>query len=379
MAVNIPVTSKPRIVIIGAGFAGIELAKALASADVQVVLIDKNNHHTFQPLLYQVATAGLEPDSIAYPVREIFRGQENFIFRMAEVLELKPELHCVATSIGDIAYDQLVLATGAGTNFFGMKDVEQFALPMKTLADAMELKNSILEDFERAVLTTSLEERDRLMTFVIIGGGPTGVELSGALCELKQVVLPHDHPELDLKKMQVHLVDMEDRLLKGMSPGSSHSAQAFLSEHGVNVWLNARVISFDGMKVELSNGKVIPTRNVIWAAGVTGVIIPGLNKECVIGGRVRVDAYNRVPGFNDIFALGDVACMVSEKTPKGHPMLAPVAIQQARLLARNLRSILRKSEELKAFSYNDLGVLATVGRHHAVAELFFGKFRGFLA
>lgn len=379
MAVNIPVTSKPRIVIIGAGFAGIELAKALATMDAQVVLIDKNNHHTFQPLLYQVATAGLEPVSIAYPVREIFRGQKNFIFRMADVLELRPEACCVVTSIGEIPYDHLVLATGARTNYFGMSDVEKFALPMKTLRDAVDIRNTILEDLENAVLTTSLEERDSLMTFVIIGGGPTGVELAGALVELKAMVLPHDHPELDLKKMQVHLVDMEDRLLKGMSPDSSRSAQAFLTAHDVNVWLGAKVLSFDGSKVALSNGKIISTKNVIWAAGVAGALIPGLTKDSLVGARVKVDHFNRAPGLKNVYALGDVACMVSEKIPRGHPMVAPVAIQQAQLLARNLGQIIHGSDQLTPFSYKDLGVLATVGRHHAVAELFFGKFRGFPA
>lgn len=379
MAVNIPVTSKKRIVIIGAGFAGIELAKLLSGVSVQVVLIDQSNYHTFQPLLYQVATAGLEPDSIAYPVREIFRGQDNFTFRMAEVLAIKPEVRSVSTSIGDVHYDYLVLATGAKTSFFGMKDFEAFALPMKTLGDAVDLKNTILDDFERAELTTSLEERDRLMTFVIIGGGPTGVELAGAICELKALVLPRDHPELDFKKMQVHLVDMEERLLKGMSMASSMSAQAFLLAHNVNLWLGVKVLSFDGMNVALSNGRTIPSKNMIWAAGVTGAIIPGLDNSCLIGGRLKTDHFNRVDGYRDIFALGDLACVVSQNTPRGHPMLAPVAIQQARLMARNLRSILSGSDQLRAFSYNDLGVLATVGRHHAVAELFFGKFQGFPA
>ncbi|MBF0594513.1 MAG: NAD(P)/FAD-dependent oxidoreductase [Candidatus Omnitrophica bacterium] len=379
MAVNIPVSSNPRIVIIGAGFGGIELAKSLADENVQVVLVDKNNYHTFQPLLYQVATAGLEPDSIAYPVREIFREQKNFIFRMAEVIELKPATNCVGTSIGDIPYDYLVVATGANTNFFGMKDVEKNALCMKCLSDAVELRNRILENFEQAVLTTSLEERDRLMTFVVIGGGPTGVELAGALGELKQVVLPHDHPELDFKKMQIHLIDMEDRLLKAMSPASSHSAEEFLGRHDVNVWLSARVLSCDGLKVCLSNGKTIPTQNVIWAAGVAGAIIPGLGQGSYAGSRIKTDATNKVEGYSNIFAVGDVACVVTEKTPRGYPMVAPVAMQQGQLLAQNLKAILAKNPDQKLFSYRNLGVMATVGRHHAVAELFFGNFQGFFA
>ncbi len=379
MAVNIPVTSQPRIVIIGAGFAGLELAKGLSKVDAQIVLIDKNNHHTFQPLLYQVATAGLEAESIAYPVREIFRNQKNFLFRMAEVLEVLPEKNVVLTSIGEIAYDYLVIATGSRTNYFGMKDLECSAYSMKSIPDAIELRNVILENFENAVLTTSLEERDRLMTFAIIGGGPTGVELAGALGELKKVVLPHDHPELDLNKMQIHLIDMDDRLLKAMSPSASKSAEAFLAEHGIQVWLKAKVVSYDGKDLVLSNGKEIGTDNVIWAAGVAGAVIPGMRHEALLGGRLKADANNRIDGYQNIFAIGDVAAVVTERTPRGHAMLAPVAMQQAKLLSSNIQKILRQQSGLKPFVYQDLGVMATVGRHHAVADLFFGKFRGFVA
>jgi NADH:ubiquinone reductase (H+-translocating) len=379
MAVNIPVSSRPRVVIVGAGFAGLELAKALKQADVQVVLIDKNNYHTFQPLLYQVATAGLEPDSIAYPVREIFRHQKDFIFRMAEVLEVQPGKNVVLTSIGEIGYDFLVIATGSTTNYFGLKDMETRAYSMKNIPDAVELRNVILENFEKAVLTTSLEERDRLMTFVVIGGGPTGVELAGALGELKRVVLPNDHPELDLTKMQIHLIDMDDRLLRTMSLQASKSAEAFLVEHNVQVWLSAKVLSFDGGKVVLSSGKEILTNNVIWAAGVCGAAFPGLGADVVAGGRIKTDAYNKVQGSQNIFAIGDVACVVTDKTPHGYPMLAPVAIQQAKLLACNLKKIVHHKDSLSSFSYQDLGVMATVGRHHAVADLFFGHFQGLIA
>jgi NADH:ubiquinone reductase (H+-translocating) len=380
MSVNIPVTSNPRIVIVGAGFAGLELAKGLKRAEVQVVLIDKHNYHTFQPLLYQVATAGLEPDSIAYPVREIFRDQKNFIFRMAEVLEVRPQSNAVLTSIGEIPYDYLVIATGSRANFFGMEDMRQRALCMKDIPDAVELRNIILEDFERAVLTSQTDERERLMSFVIIGGGPTGVELAGALGELKRVVLPHDHPELNFKMMQIHLVDMDNRLLRTMSPQASKSAEVFLGEHDVQVWLSAKVLSYDGKKVVLSSGKEIASSNVIWAAGVSGAVIPGIRPESVAGGRYKTDAFNLVEGYQNIFALGDVAQVVTEKTPRGYPMLASVAVQQAKLLVVNLKGILNgKKIPLRPFVYQDLGVMATVGRHHAVADLFFGKFQGLVA
>jgi NADH dehydrogenase len=379
MPVNIPLSSKPRVLIIGAGFAGLELAKGLAGLEAQVVLIDKNNYHTFQPLLYQVATAGLEPESIAYPLREIFRRRKDFIFRMAEVQRIDPAGRCVITSIGEIAYDHLVIATGARTNFFGMKDIEAQALSMKTLPEAVELRNVILESFERALLTTSIEERDRLMSFVVIGGGPTGVELSGAFGELKKVILPYDHPELDFNMMKIHLVDMESRLLKGMSPQASASAEKYLRAHDVNVWLNARVLSYDGREVRLSNNKVIPSFNLIWAAGVTGSVIPGLDEQAVRNGRIVTDVYNRVCGHENIFALGDVAALITDKTPRGFPMLAPVAIAQAKCLCHNLRGMLSGRKELKPFVYHDLGVMATVGRHEAVADLCFGKFQGLVA
>lgn len=376
MAVNLPVTSKPRIVIVGAGFAGIELVRALANVEAQVVLIDRNNHHVFQPLLYQVATAGLDPDAIAYPVREIFRGRTDFLFRMAEVLQVNPDSNSISTSIGDISYDYLVIATGARPNFFGLKDVQEHAMRMKTISDAVAIRNTILESFEKALLTTSVEERERLMTFVIIGGGPTGVELAGAMGELKRVVLPHDHPELDFKQMRIHLIDMEERLLRYMQPDSSQSAERFLAAHDVNVWLKARVLSYDGQSVALSNGKSLPTRNLIWAAGVAPAVLPGLRPEVLAAGRYRTDRFNRLEGYQNIFAAGDVACAASPSAPKGHPMLASVAVQQGACLGGNLSRLINNDTRLKEFVYRDLGVMATVGRHHAVAELFCGKFQG---
>lgn len=378
MAVNIPTTSKPRVVIIGGGFGGLELARRLGKTDVQIVLVDKNNYHTFQPLLYQVATAALEADSIAYPLREILKKQSNLIFRMAEVLSIQPEAKRIETSIGEIAYDYLVLAMGSKTNFFGLKDIEQNAMRMKSLSQAMELRNLILENFEKALLINDLEERDRLMTFAIVGGGPTGVEMAGALGELKNIVLPHDYPELDFNKMQIHLIDQEERLLKTMSLEASRSAEKFLEKYHVNIWLHTKVESYDGKRAVLSNGKSISTGNLIWAAGVKGVTIPGLKPESVLPNlRLKVDAFCRVDGYQDIFAIGDLAAVITPKTPKGYPMLAPVAVQQGRLLARNLQALLTNGK-LKEFRYKDLGVMATVGRNNAVADLHWFKVQGVL-
>jgi len=375
MPVNVPVTSKPRIVIVGGGFGGLELAKKLKNFNVQIVLIDKNNFHTFQPLLYQVATAALEPDSIAFPLREIFNKQDNIIFRMAEVLRIKPAANCIETSIGEITYDYLVLAMGSKTNFFGLKDLEKNAMRMKSVSQAMELRNLILESFEKALLTNDLQERERLMTFVVVGGGPTGVETAGALGELKKIVLPHDYPELDFNNMRIHIIDMEERLLRTMSEEASRSAQRFLEKFQTNVWLKTKVESYDGRTLQLSNSKQLFTDNLIWTAGVTGALIEGL-MPAASNNRLKVDVYNKVEGYQNIFAIGDIAAVITKDTPHGHPMLAPVAIQQARVLARNLKATI-EGKPLKPFRYKDFGVMATVGRNNAVVDSRFVKFQGF--
>lgn len=378
MRVNIPTTSKPRIIILGGGFAGIKLAQGLKHAEAQVLLIDKNNYHTFQPLLYQVSTAMMEAGSIAYPFREIFGDQDNFLFRMADVLSIKPQENRIETSIGDISYEHLVVAVGSKTNYFGMQDIEENVIPMKSIPEAIALRNLILSNFEKALLMNTIEEREGLMNIVIAGGGPTGVEMAGALGELKRHVLPKDFPELDLERMQIHIVDMEDRLLRTMSVDASRSAEEFLKKFNVNIWLNTKIVNYDGRFLTLSNGKKILSDTVIWAAGVTGAVIPGLKPESIIGNRIKVDAYSKVEGYNNIYAIGDVAAMVTEKTPRGHPMVAPVAVQQARLLARNFRNLFSQ-KPLKIFVYKDFGVMATIGRNHAVIDLSWVRFRGILA
>jgi len=376
MSVNIPITSRPRVVIIGGGFGGLELAKRLKKIEAQIVLIDKNNFHTFQPLLYQVATAALEPDSIAYPLREIFKKQDNIVFRMAEVLKIRPDDRCIETSIGDINYDYLVLSMGTKTNFFGLEDIERNAMRMKSVSQAIELRNIILESFEEALLTESIEERNRLMTFIVVGGGPTGVETAGALGELKKIILPHDYPELNFKDMHIHIIDMEDRLLRMMSREASVSSEKFLSKYEVNIWLNTKVSSYDGKTAVLSNGKNICSGNLIWAAGVTGATIPGLNPQGVLpNNRIKVDEHNKVDGYENIYAIGDIAVMMTPKTPHGHPQLAPVAVQQARTLASNLNAKLG-NKPMRPFHYRSLGVMATVGRNHAVVDLPFVRFQG---
>lgn len=362
--------------MIGGGFGGLELAKRLGKIDAQIIVIDRNNYHTFQPLLYQVATAALEPDSIAYPFREIFRKNDNVLFRMAQVLKVVPEAKKIETSIGEIEYDYLILATGTRTNFFNMKDVEKHALRMKTIPQAMELRNLILESFEKGLLTADLQERDALMTFVIAGGGPTGIETAGALAELKRIILPKDYPELDLNRMQIHVVDMDSRLLGSMSTTASRTAKEHLEKFEVNIWLQTKVNQYDGTTVTLSNGKQIRTKNLIWAAGVTGAVLPGLNPEAVLpNNRLKVNPFNQVEGHEHIYAIGDLAAMITDDTPKGHPQLAPVAIAQAKMLAKNLGRMF-KNQPLKPFSYKSYGVMATIGRNNAVVDLKFTRFGG---
>src|SRR4051812_32539818 len=338
---KLPVSKNPRVVIVGGGFAGTELAKKLSKAPLQVVLIDKNNYYTFQPLLYQVATAGLNAPSIVYPYRKILEKGDDTFFRLAEVESVDPVNRIIETSIGLVQYDYLVIATGATTNYYGNKQIEQHAIAMKSVDDALMLRNTILCNFEKALQIGDEEQLNSLMDFVIVGGGPTGVEIAGALSELRKHVFPKDYKELDFIKMDIHLIQSGDHLLKGMSHGASTAALDYLKKAGVQVWLNRRVKSFDGYTVLLDNGEKLCSRTLIWAAGVTGAPIKGLNEECITkGNRLKVDVYNRVAGYDNIFALGDIAEMATAENPDGYPMLAQPALQQGRLLGDNLPKLI---------------------------------------
>ncbi|MGY2131560.1 NAD(P)/FAD-dependent oxidoreductase [Hymenobacter sp. HD11105] len=373
----------PRVVIVGGGFAGLELARALRDAPVQVVLIDKQNYHAFQPLLYQVATSGLAADSIISPFRKILEGQENFYFRMAEVQAVNTEKQLLETTIGLLRYDYLVLATGATSNFFGDEQMQKHAITLKSVTDAIELRNTVLSNFEQALQLGDMEQVNSLLDFVIVGGGPTGVEIAGALSELRAHVFPGDYKELDFKEMDIHLIQSGPALLKGMSEEASQKSLEYLKSFGVQVWLDRRVKSYDGYTVTLNTGEQLITRTLIWAAGVTGCPIRGLRPECLLSGnRYDVNAYNQISGYDNIFALGDIAAMRSEEYPQGHPMVAQPALQQGRLLGQNLQRLLA-GQALQPFHYDDKGSMATIGRNHAVADInFFGRnlrLGGFLA
>jgi NADH dehydrogenase len=366
---KLPVSKNPRVVIVGGGFAGTELAKKLSKAPLQVVLIDKNNYYTFQPLLYQVATAGLNAPSIVYPYRKILEKGDDTFFRLAEVESVDPVNRIIETSIGLVNYDYLVIATGATTNYYGNKQIEDHAIAMKSVDDALMLRNTILCNFEKALQIGDEEQLNSLMDFVIVGGGPTGVEIAGALSELRKHVFPKDYKELDFIKMDIHLIQSGDHLLKGMSHGASTAALDYLKKAGVQVWLNRRVKSFDGYTVLLDNGEKLCSRTLIWAAGVTGAPIKGLNEECITkGNRLKVDVYNRVAGYDNIFALGDIAEMATAENPDGYPMLAQPALQQGRLLGDNLPKLIA-GKPLQPFVYTDKGSLATIGRNKAVADV----------
>lgn len=378
--VCLPATGLPRVVVIGAGFAGIHLIKKLRNQSVQIVLLDKNNFHQFQPLLYQVAIAGLEPDSIVSPIRKLFQGYENLIYRMAEVERIEPETHRVFTSIGWVSYDYLVIATGSSTNYYGLQQVEQNSVGLKDIRDALDIRSWVLQNLEAAAITCDQQEKDALTNFVIVGGGPAGVELAGALAEFKRYLLHKDYPEITADWMKIYLVEAVGRLLPMMSAGASAHAQKVLKKLSVEVLLNTAVKGYDGTTVTLGNGEKLQAKMLVWTAGVQGEAPGGLQKEVIVkGNRLKVDGYNRVVGYGNIFAIGDVAAMVTEETPKGHPMLAPVAIQQGQLLAENLLHHIRHGAFEKTFRYRDKGSMATIGKRNAVAEIGKSKWKGWFA
>ena len=378
---NVPINDLPRVVIIGGGFGGVSLARELEKKPFQVVLLDKRNFHTFQPLLYQVSTSGLEPDSIAYPIRKILKKNKDAYFRMAEVQNIDSHLQEVHTNIGTLKYDYLVIATGSKTNFFGNKSVEENAIWMKTVPQALNLRSLILENFEEATFTKDPDRRKALLNFVVAGAGPTGVELSGALAELRKNVIPKDYQNINPEDIHIHLIEGMDRVLPPMSPKSSENAQKYLEELGVQIHLNTFVESYENQVVKTNNKDLsFKTETFIWSAGVTGAAVEGLKNGALMekANRYNVNVFNQIDGYENIFAIGDIALMSSEKYPKGHPMVAQPAIQQGRHLAKNLLRTINK-QKLLPFGYFDKGTMATIGRNKAVVDLKKLRFGGALA
>ena len=379
MRINIPETDQKRIVVVGGGFAGLTLVRKLHRSNYLMVLVVKNNYHQFQPLFYQVATAGLEPSSIIYPLRKMFQRNNNVYIRVTEVQKIEPEKNRVITPFGILNYDYLVLAHGADTNYFGNKNIERNVIPMKSVGEALALRNTIFTDFENALTSDNPEEIASLLNIVIVGGGPTGVEIAGALAEMKRQIIPKDYAELDSNQICIHLIQGADCLLKGMSNEASEAALKFLQDLDVKVQLNARVTDYDGKHLTLQSGIKIGAKKVIWAAGITGNVIPGLPDEVYgSGNRLKVNGYNQLIGSENIFAIGDIALFESIEYPYGHPQVAQVAIQQAKQLASNLKAMTR-GRDMRPFSYTDLGSMATIGRKKAVCDLKHWKFQGAFA
>jgi len=376
---NLPESSLPRIVVVGAGFAGLRLVRSLIRQKFQVVLIDRNNFHQFQPLYYQVATAGLEPSSIAFPLRKLFQGFPDFHFRMAELEQIDDENNVIETSIGPLGYDILVLAIGATTNYFGNKEIESKGLAMKSVAQAIQIRNVLLENYERALNLAEEADQEQIMNIVVVGGGPTGVELAGSIADMKKFVFPSDYPELDFKRMKIFIVEAADKLLAPMSAFASARATHYLQNMGVVVKTGAAVQAYDGSTVRLSTGEEIASRTVLWAAGVQVPEIKGLNRSVRgRGGRLAVDRFNRLTPYENIYILGDQALMVEDAFPMGHPQVAQPAIQQARQLAVNLKRQ-RNNIPMVPFTYHDKGSMATIGRNKAVVDIGHLHMGGFVA
>ncbi|MEB0260808.1 MULTISPECIES: NAD(P)/FAD-dependent oxidoreductase [unclassified Mucilaginibacter] len=372
-------SAMPRVIIIGGGFGGVQLAKKLKHAPVEVLLLDKHNYHTFQPLLYQVATGAIEGDSIGFPIRRIFNKQKNFTFHLAEVQSIDTEKQIVTANIGDLKYDYLVIATGANTNYFGNKELERNTMPMKNVAEALNIRSLILQNLEKALVTTDKIERDALLTFVIVGGGPTGVELAGSISELRKFILCKDYPGLCNADMKVFLVEGKAELLAAMSPQASIKAKKFLTDMDITIFNSVHVESYNGMLLKIDDGTTINTRNVFWAAGVRGEVPTGMPEESVMkGGRLITNGINRVKGFTNVFAIGDVSAVITEKNPVGFPGVAQVALQQGKQLAKNIINLVNDKPTI-AFTYADLGTMATIGRNKAVVDLHKLRFHGFFA
>lgn len=377
---NIPETNQKRVVIVGAGFGGLVFAQKLAKQNFQIVLIDKNNYHQFQPLFYQVAMAGLEPSSISFPLRKIFQHMPNVHIRITKVNAVDTAKQSITTDLGEISYDYLVLGLGTDTNFFGMQNMMDKAIPMKSVSEAIFLRNRVLQNLEDALTTQNPLEKEGLMNMVVVGGGPTGVEVSGTLAEMKKIILPKDYPELDFNLMKIYLFEASTEVLEVMSDEASAKGKEYLEKLGVIVKNGVRIVDFDGEYAYTSTDEKIRTNNVVWAAGVKANAITGFSSEIFgRGGRVKVNEFNQVEGFQNVFALGDLALMTADaEFPNGHPQMAQPAIQQGKLLAQNFTKIIN-DQNPKAFKYKDLGSMATIGRHLAVVDLPFWKFQGTFA
>jgi NADH:ubiquinone reductase (H+-translocating) len=379
MQFNIPDTTQKRVVIIGGGFAGLTLARKLINAPYQVVLIDKNNYHQFQPLFYQVAMAGLEPSSIVFPFRKVFQNSKNVFVRVTKVDSVDVAKKTISTDIGTLEYDYLVVAIGADTNWYGNERVRANAIPMKSVSEALYLRNNIFEDYERAVTAPGYEERQRYLDIVVVGGGPTGVEVAGSLAEMKHHIIAKDYNDLNRDEINIHLVSGSPKLLNTMSAQASEKAEKFLRELGVQLWMDKVVKDFDGETVHIDDGSTIRADKVIWAAGIVGNKIEGLPAEVYTrGNRLKVNAFNQIEGLPGVYAIGDIAYQIEEKYPNGHPQVAQTGIQQGQRLAQNLIRM-DKGREPEAFHYRDLGSMATVGRHRAVVDLPFWRFQGAFA
>ena len=364
----------PKVVIVGGGFAGLELVKQFHNKPFRVYLLDKNNFHTFQPLLYQVASGSLSPDSIAYPFRRKISKMQNVIFRKCEIQSIDPENNLVKTSEGDFDYDHLILATGSSTNFFGNKNLEKWAMQLKSVAQALDIRSEFLQEFEKAVSLQDEDATKRALNFVVVGAGPTGVEVSGALAEIKKWILAGDYKEVNPDLMEISLIEAGPDILPGFSAKSSAHAKSYLEKMGVNVRCSTMVEDYDGVILKLKGGEEIHTDTVIWSAGVKGNILEGLKADCIEKSRYLVDPFNKIEGYENIYAIGDVALMKTKNHPNGHPMVAPTGIQQAQNLAYNF---IYKNE--RPFVYKDKGSMATIGRRKAVVDMGGIHLNGFIA
>lgn len=368
--------TREKIVIIGGGFAGLQLAKTLNNKNKKIIVIDRMNHHMFQPLFYQVACGRIEPSNISFPFRKIFQRSRNTQYRMTEVQKILPEQNKIITADGEFSYDKLIIATGCKTNFFGNEKMEQLAYGMKNTQEAISIRNHILLTFEKMIIEKTRTD-DGNWNIVIVGSGPTGVELAGAFAEMKKDILPRDYPNMNFDNLKIILISATDKPLNVMSQEAQNKSETYLKDLGVELMAGERVTDYNGDRVFLESGKEIPSNNVIWAAGVTGNVIPGLNPEIMVRNRYRTDRYNRVEGYDNIFAIGDIAYMETPKYPQGHPQVANVAINQGKLLGKNL---LKKSQtQWQEYEYEDLGSMATIGKHRAVVDLPKWKFQGIFA